>query len=540
MKYIIVTGGIVSGLGKGIVASSIGLLLQSTGYKVTAIKIDPYINVDADTLSPYEHGECYVLGDGKTADLDMGNYERFLNIQMTKHNNITTGSIYYTVIQKERNGEYLGETVQIVPHITNEIKNRIHHVTRDSEFDICIIELGGTLGDMETMPFIEALRQMSYESYYNNDKFCFVHVSLILDNNGEMKTKPTQHSIEKLRSYGIIPNMLVLRTPVLLDDSMINKIGNRCGLRIDTIIQNNNLKNIYYVPNLFKSQGVVEKILGIFNDVKEIKYDLKDYYGILEHYNTEKKHIKVGIAGKYLKTPDTYLSIIRAIESAAFFNNVIVDIIWIDAEQYDDNYLEKLKCDGYIIPGGFGSRGINGKLKVLKLCRENKVPIFGICLGMQLMVIDCVNSIGYNCTSAEWINATDHLLVTSKDNNILPIIDIYQSQDGLLNGIMRLGNYITKLDISSHVYKLYNKEYVVERHRHKYEVNDKYLDIIQSSGLFVVGRDKDNNLIEIIEMDNKKHPFYIGCQFHPEFTSTYSKPNPLFVGFINACKVNIL
>ena len=533
MKFIIVTGGVVSGLGKGIISSSIGLLLQSIGYKVTAIKIDPYINVDAGTMSPYEHGECYVLQDGNECDLDLGNYERFLNIQMTKQNNITTGSVYNSVITKERNGEYLGETVQIVPHITNEIKQKIRNITdnnnnnnNNNNYDICLIELGGTINDMENMPFIEALRQMSYESFSNGDKLCFIHTSLVIENNGEIKTKPTQQSIEKLRSCGIIPNMLVLRTPVLLDDMIINKIGNRCGLRTDTIIQNNNLKHIYYVPNLLKSQGVIDKILNIFNETKEINYNLVDYYKILKYYETEKKHIKIGIVGKYIKTPDTYLSIIRAIESAAFINNVTADIVWINSEEFNKDTL--VKCNGYLVPGGFGSRGIDGKLQILKYCRDNKIPVFGICLGMQLMVIDCANSIGHNCVSTEWTTNIE-------DTEQIPIIDLQQSDTKKMGGTMRLGNYTTQLDMSSNVYKLYSKEYIVERHRHRYEVNNKYLDIVKQSGLNVVGKDKDCGLVELVELDVANHPFYIGCQYHPEFTSTYNNPNPLFVGFINSC-----
>nr|QBK89372.1 MAG: CTP synthetase [Mimivirus LCMiAC02] len=545
MKYIIITGGIISGLGKGITSSSIGLLLKSRGINVTAIKIDPYLNIDAGTMSPFEHGECYVLGDMTECDLDIGNYERFLGLELTKYHNITTGKIYQSVINKERNGEYLGKTVQIVPHITNEIQSCIKKAAvipvdnNKNSPEVCLIEVGGTIGDIETSPFIEAIRQMAADGEKN--QFCFVHVSMIID-NGELKTKPTQHSVAILRTLGIIPNFLVLRTPRMLDAKMKKKLKIFCQISEDNIISNIDMPNIYYVPDLFKSQNICEKIGKVLDIKFNNTYQLKDYYKVLNHYESDLPELNLIMAGKYVcrlaprplhkvGSNDTYLSLIRAIDHASFSVGVKINIIWLNTEDIDNceietnieikNMLEK--CHGVIILGGFGKRGTAGKIKIAKYTRGNKIPILGICLGLQVMVVEFARSIGINCSSTEWDSKTEH-----------PIIDILPGQTDIMGGSLRLGNYTTKLKKESKVYKLYGKENIVERHRHRYEVNNKYVDILEKNGLYFVGKSKNGQLMEIVEL--KDHPFYIGVQYHPEFKSRYNTPHPLFIGLLNSAK----
>ena len=525
MKFIIVTGGIISGLGKGITASSIGLLLQSLGYSVTAIKIDPYLNIDAGTMSPYEHGETYVLGDGGETDLDLGNYERFLNIELTKDHNITTGKIYANVLQKERNGEYLGKTVQVIPHIVDEIQEKIIKAAHlDVGFgtpDICIVELGGTIGDIETAPFVEAITRLCTK--YDNHNFCFVHVSLILNMNGEPKSKPTQQSVKTLRSLGIVPNILVLRTENMLDANIIDKININCGVSKGNIICNINVPNIYFVPDLFRKQNICQKIGSILNiDIKS-DYDLVDYYKILDHFSNKISTLKVGIAGKYVGLQDTYLSLIRAIEHASFYINTVVEIIWIDTEQIEcgvENEWAKLKmCDRVIIPGGFGSRGIEGKILVAEYCRLNSIKILGICLGMQVMVVEYARSLGYKqATSREW------------NENGLHIIDMLPDQNGVMGGTMRLGNYKSIINdiILNQIYK---QDFIVERHRHRYELTLNNANIFKNTDMILSVLDDKLNLIEIVRLEN--HPFYIGCQFHPEFKSKYNTPHPLFVSLLS-------
>lgn len=536
MKYIIVTGGVISGLGKGITASSIGLLMKSRGLNVTAIKIDPYLNLDAGTMSPYEHGETYVLSDGSEVDLDLGNYERFLNINLSKNHNITTGKIYKNVLDKERKGDYLGKTVQIIPHITDEIKRWIKETSvmdvGYGEPNVCIIELGGTIGDIETAPFVEALRQMSI-----NEDCCFVHVSMII-NNGEPKTKPTQQSVRLLRSLGIVPNMLVLRTNELLSDNILDKLEINCQIKKSNIISNTNVPNIYYVPDLFRKQNVCDLIANVLNIKLNIIYDIGDYENILNHYLNcqvyNYRTINVGIAGKYTGSQDTYLSLIRAIEHASFHCKVRFNIIWInvdnnhiDNSHINDNKLYLInkikKCDRIIIPGGFGTRGIDGKIFVAKYCRENNIPILGICLGMQIMVVEYARFLGYhNAVSGEWLNNTN--------NDIMKVIDIIPTKVNDMGGSMRLGNYKTKLT-SDKLKELYGCEYIVERHRHRYEFSDKYANLFRNSNMLISGINEINKLVEVIELNN--HRYYIGCQYHPEFKSRFNKPHPLFVGLLN-------
>ncbi len=521
MKYIVITGGVISGLGKGITSSSIGLLLKAYGLSVTAIKIDPYLNIDAGTMSPYEHGECYVLGDGGESDLDMGNYERFLGVKLTKDHNITTGKVYHSVLTKERRGDYLGKTVQIIPHITNEIKHQIEKVTEGTSADVCLIEVGGTVGDMELMPFIEALRQMNMGDQHS---FCFVHVSLLVD-MGEYKTKPTQSSLQTLRSLGIVPDILIVRAGDYVSESVMGKLQMFSGLRRANIIQNINVPNIYYVPQLFRNQGVVEILSKHFDLHLSGPPCLTSYNNIVTYFDEIETlpSYNLGIVGKYTGSPDTYLSLVRAIESAAFNCHINVKIGWIehDIDGFDrlgddDDYY----YDGFVIAGGFGSRGIEHKLALSKYARENNVPILGICLGMQVMAVDCFNSLNqYNKgSSTEWNPDTTH-----------PIIYKLPGQTDVLGGTMRLGNYTTTLT-DSKTKELYGCDTIVERHRHRYEFNADYEQQLANMGLRVVGH--TNDLVEVMELDN--HKFYVGCQFHPEFNSCYDVPHPLFVGLVRA------
>jgi CTP synthase len=498
------------------------MLLKGLGLRVTAIKIDPYINIDAGTMSPYEHGECYVLGDGGEVDLDLGNYERFLDLDLSKDHNITSGKIYDLVIEKERNGQYLGETVQIVPHIVNEIQNWIRRVSC-SDSDICIIELGGTIGDMETAPFLEALRRLSIR---NKSDFCFVHVSLIVD-NGEPKTKPTQDSICKLRSLGIIPNFLVLRTKNILNDSVLNKLEMASDIDKNHIICNVDVPNIYFVPDVFKKQRFCEKICKHFGMEIKSEYSLNDYYRILDHYTLTKPPIRVGIAGKYLNSQDTYLSLIRAIEHASFKIEYKVEIVWIDTENLDWDIVRR--CDRVIIPGGFGHRGIDGKLMVCRFCRENNIKTLGICLGMHVMVVEYARFLGHqNVCSGEW-NDNDDKIIDSSDDKIIDssdykIIDILPDQNGKMGGTMRLGNYESMI-CDDTIKSWYGNNRVIERHRHRYELTINNFRIFKDSRLKIAAT--NNDLVEIVRLDD--HPFFVGCQYHPEFKSRFNKPHPLFV-----------
>lgn len=523
MKFIIITGGVISGLGKGVCSSSIGLLFKSLGYKVTAIKIDPYLNVDSGTLSPFEHGEVYVLRDSGEADLDLGNYERFLSVNLTKEHSITTGKIYTSVLQKERNGEYLGQTVQVVPHIVSEIQDSIIRASQidvgDGTPDICMVELGGVCGDIELSPFAEALAQLSQKVGKQN--VCFVHVSLIIDMNGENKTKPTQHGIRTLRSLGIVPDLLILRTKDMLDNGTLGKININCGVVKDHIIQNTNVPNIYYVPDLFKRQGVCEKISTVLGLDLKRGYQLDNYYGILHHFNEELPVVKVGIVGKYVGSNDTYLSLVRAVEHASFAAKCHAEIVWIDAEKIEKGCTlewDKLKrCDRVIIAGGFGSRGTAGKQEVCKYCRVNNVKILGICLGFQLMAIEYACSLGYNANSREW----------SSDG--FGLIHMIPDQNGVLGGTMRLGDK-TSVITDDVIKGWYGSDKITERHRHRYELTYINAKVFEESDMVCSAVDLKNELVEIVRLKN--HPFYVGCQFHPEFISRYEKGHPLFVNLL--------
>lgn len=523
MKYIIVSGGIISGIGKGITASSIGLILKSAGYKITAIKIDPYLNIDAGTMSPYEHGECYVLSDGSEVDLDLGNYERFCGLKLSKKNSITSGQIYKKVLENERNGKYIGKTVQIIPHITDEIKRRILEGSGyKNQYDYCIIELGGTVGDIETFPYLECFRRMKSDNY----DMTFVHLSKLFYTGSifsEPKTKPTQENVKKLRSMGINPDILVLRCDANIPDKTYTKLKNTLGIKPEKIICNVNAARIYDVPEILLCQFVDKKVFG-----EKLEYDtlVKSQFKrvlrfcSLDNYSWQKKSIKVGIAGKY-NGQDTYLSIVRALDHVSFEINHDVNITYIEFDPNYDLDLQLKSVDCVIIPGGFGSRLIDEKIYVAKYCRENKIPVLGICLGMHIMVIEYARSLKNEVTSSEWNDQKD----------LEPIIKLLPNQNGILGGTMKLGDQ-KSIIISDRMKKIYGSSSITERHRHRYELtkNDFHKYLRESKlKVSMTGKSFGKDVIDGIEMDEKEHPFYIGVQFHPELISRYYKPHPLFV-----------
>jgi CTP synthase len=528
MRYIIITGGVISGLGKGITASSIGLLLKYSGYKTTMIKIDPYLNIDAGTMSPYEHGEVFILDDGTETDLDLGNYERFLNIKLTGKHNITSGKVYQSVIEDERKGVYLGKTVQIIPHITNKIKSMIKTasiIPVDSAKcipEICIIEIGGTIGDIESMHFIEAIRQLKFEN--NNDNFCFVHVTLVTKTSvtQELKTKPTQNSIKSLRQQGIFPDIMVIRCKDTIDDKIRKKLSMFTEVSLNNIIVNPDVNTIYKVPAIFYNQNIVSiisKKLLLQNTTPDISF-------LHNIYNYQFKSIvKIAIVGKYTGLADSYLSILRALDHSGIINKCKIEIVWISSEILTENEWNALKyCKGVIIPGGFGVRGIEGMINVASYCRNNKKPLLGICLGMQIICIESArNLLDNQCNSLEFDNTTKHPV----------IIPIETLRKDWIGGTMKLGLHKTIIKKNSFISKIYNSNVINERHRHRYEVNLKYVTTIENDGLNITGTSEDKISIDTIE-DNT-HPFYIGCQFHPEFLSTLEKSAPLFVEFIKKC-----
>ena len=526
MKYIVITGGVISGLGKGISASSIGSILKANGNNVTMIKIDPYINVDAGTMSPYEHGEVFVLNDGSETDLDLGNYERFLNIYLSTDHNITTGKVYKSVIDEERKGSYLGQTVQVIPHITNKIQEFIYKAAHspicDSIPDICIIEVGGTVGDIESMIFIEAIRQMSYNK--PKEDMCFIHVSLVgkIGICDEVKTKPTQNSIKDLRQLGLHPDLLIIRSDGNIDEMAKQKLSMFCHVPKTNIIINNNVESIYQVPLLLHTQNIgniiCDKLSLSFNNNNPTLFN--QFTNYLNTDNLE--NITIGIVGKYTKFTDSYLSITNAIQHAAFQKKCRADIKWLSAENIDYNLINL--CNGIIIPGGFGGRGIEGMISVAAYCRLNDIPLLGICLGMHIICIDAARQIyGNDCNSSEFDKSCKHKIVTIIDDN------------NNLGGTMKLGLNETKiksksLEQLSLAYKLYEKNIIKERHRHRFEINPDYVQSL-STKLFFSGI--NDNSMDIVE--NTNLTFYIGCQFHPEFLSTLQKPAPLFIGLISSC-----
>jgi len=526
-KYIFITGGVVSSLGKGIIGASLGKLLRSKGFSVAIQKFDPYINVDPGTMSPFQHGEVFVTDDGAETDLDLGHYERFIDTNFSKISNVTSGSIYQTVIQKERKGDYLGATVQVIPHITDEIKSRIIKAQRHFNPDFQIIEIGGTIGDIESLPFIESIRQFKTEAGIGNA--INIHCTLLpyLATSGELKTKPSQHSVNVLRSYGLQPEILVCRTSKPIPKTEKDKLALFCSVSKEAVIECRDMKSIYEVPLALDEQNFASVVLKLLQTEDRVS-DLKCWKNLVDKINNPKKTIKIAIAGKYTKLSDAYISVVEAVKHAGYQNNVKAEIKWINSEDCkDDNACKKLLEDvsGVIVPGGFGVRGIEGKLNVIKYVRENNVPFLGICLGMQCAVIEYARNVA-NLKDANSTEFDEHALN--------PVVDIMLEQKNIkgYGGTMRLGAYDCKLLRDSKAYKYYKKDLISERHRHRYEVNTDYIEILKNAGLKFSGMSPDGMLSEIIELTNLD--WFVACQFHPEFKSRPERPHPLFLGLIEA------
>jgi len=523
-KYIFVTGGVVSSLGKGIAAASLGRLLKNKGLKVFMLKLDPYINVDPGTMSPYQHGEVFVTNDGGETDLDLGHYERFIDENLSKNSSITTGKIYQSVIDKERRGDYLGATVQVIPHITNEIKESLSLLAEQYDCDVLITEIGGTVGDIESLPFIEAIRQMRRDFGYKNT--LFVHNTLVpyLETTGEIKTKPTQHSVKELRSLGITPDIIILRTSVSISKDIREKVALFCDVNTNAVIECKNVDVLYEVMINLKREGLDQLVCRQL-ELSETPSDIKFFEDLVKKIKGLNKKVRIAIVGKYVALRDAYLSVAESLNHAGYFCNTEVEIDWIDSSKITEENVDKFlyKAEGIIVPGGFGKRGIEGKIIAIKYAREKRVPFLGLCLGMQLTVIEFAR----NVCGLKDANSTEFDKFTP-DNVIDFLPDQYQGID--MGGTLRLGLYDCKLKENTKTRKLYAKEMIQERHRHRYEFNNKYIDVLSKNGLVFSGVNPDKNLIEIVEL--KDHPFFIACQFHPEFLSRPDNPHPLFRGFI--------
>ncbi len=526
-KYIFVTGGVTSSLGKGIISSSLAKLLQSRGYRVTIQKLDPYINVDPGTLNPYEHGECYVTEDGAETDLDLGHYERFLNTSTSQENNVTTGRIYQSVIEKERRGDYLGKTVQVIPHITDEIKNRIRLVGKKYKYDIVITEIGGTVGDIESLPYIESVRQLKWDLGTNN---CLVvHLTLVpyLPTSGELKTKPTQHSVKLLQEAGIQPDVLVLRTQKPLNKDIRKKVALFCNVDLSSVIESVDAETIYDVPLLMLEEKLDETVLKKLELPLKQKPELKPWKDFLKRLKSPKHTVRIGLVGKYVELHDAYKSISESFTHAGAANECRVDLDYIHSEYLTEkNADEKLgDLDGIVVAPGFGSRGIEGKILAARYAREHNIPYLGICLGMQCSVIEFArNVLGYeNANSTEMNRKTPY-----------PVIDLMEEQKGVTakGGTMRLGAYPCVIKPDTLVYRAYGKKRVNERHRHRYEFNNTFLEDFEKAGMKAAGINPDTNLVEIMEIPS--HRWYVGTQFHPEYRSTVLQPHPLFVSLVRA------
>ncbi|MCX7985995.1 MAG: CTP synthase [Bacteroidales bacterium] len=524
-KYIFVTGGVTSSLGKGIISASLAKLLQSRGYSVTIQKLDPYINVDPGTLNPYEHGECYVTNDGAETDLDLGHYERFLGVPTSQANNVTTGKIYQTVITKERRGDYLGKTVQVIPHITDEIKRRIKLLGSRFKYDVVITEIGGTVGDIESLPYIEAVRQLKWELGSTNA--IVIHLTLVpfLSASGELKTKPTQHSVKILLENGIQPDVLVLRTEHELTQDIRKKVALFCNVELDAVVQSIDVSTIYEVPLMMQKEKLDIIVLKKLNLKEGTEPDLSKWVEFLEKLKNPKHCVRIALVGKYVELKDSYKSIIESLQHAGAVNDCKVDLTCIHSEKITEQTIESLLGDkeGIIVAPGFGDRGIEGKILSVKFARERQIPFFGICLGMQCAVIEFArNVIGWSdAHSTEMVRTTEH-----------PVIDLMESQKGVTEkgGTMRLGAYPCVIKKGSRAYKAYGITQISERHRHRFEFNNEYLPFFEKAGMQAVGINPDSNLVEIVEIPS--HPWFIGVQFHPEYQSTVLNPHPLFVDFV--------
>lgn len=525
-KYIFVTGGVVSSLGKGITAASLGRLLKNRGLKVTIQKFDPYINVDPGTMSPYQHGEVFVTDDGAETDLDLGHYERFIDINLSKNSNVTSGKIYSNVITKERRGDYLGGTVQVIPHITNEIKDRVFRAGKEAGSDVVITEIGGTVGDIESLPFLEAIRQI--KSDIGRDNVMYIHVTLIpyIKAAGEVKTKPTQHSVKELRSIGIQPNVIVCRTEHPLAEDLKRKIGLFCDIDANAVVECRDASTLYEVPLMLREEGLDEIVVNHLK-LTTNQPDMREWESLVERVKSLHKTTEIAIVGKYVALHDAYLSIVESLGHAGIAADSEVKLRWVNAEELNEqNIAEELQgVHGILVPGGFGDRGIEGKITAIRYAREQKIPFFGICLGMQVAVIEYARNVAGldNANSSEINPSTPY-----------PVIDLLPDQKDVedMGGTMRLGLYPCKLASGTLAAKEYGEELVYERHRHRYEFNNEYREAIESAGLRISGTSPDGRLVEMVEMAD--HPWFLAVQFHPEFTSRPNRPQPLFRGFVSA------
>ena len=522
-KYIFVTGGVVSGLGKGITSASLGNLLKARGLSVVNQKLDPYINVDPDTMNPFQHGEVFVTEDGATTDLDLGHYERFTGVNLRKDANVTTGSIYRKVIERERKGDYLGATVQVIPHITDEIKRRIKGIS--NEVDVQITEIGGTVGDIEILPFLEAARQIRKE--LGQENVMFVHVTLVpfIGPSTELKTKPTQHSVSMLRSYGISPDIIVLRSEQELNDEIKNKVSLFCDVSLENVINAPDLDDIYDIPIKMFEEGL-DSSVNTRLMLNSSSPDFTQWKQMLSLKDGVQKNIKIAILGKYFGLPDSYMSVVEALKHACLHNKVSLDLVWIDADNFDLDELKKL--NGVVVPGGFGYRGIEGKILAIEYLRKNNIPFLGICLGLQCAVIEFARNV---CGISD-ANSTEFSQITKN-----PVIDLLPNQNlehDDVGASMRLGTYPCKIQPNTNVNEIYKNEIIYERHRHRYEVNNKFRKELEDNGLIFSGLSPDEDLVEMIEL--KDHPYFVASQFHPEFKSRPWEPAPMFNSFINASK----
>lgn len=531
-KYIFVTGGVVSGLGKGITAASLGRLLKARGYKVTIQKFDPYINIDPGTMSPYQHGEVFVTEDGAETDLDLGHYERFIDENLNINNNITTGKIYWSVINKERKGEFLGGTVQVIPHITNEIKDRVYRAGKVTQADIVITEIGGTVGDIESEPFLEAIRQVSHE--VSKENVLYIHVPLIpyLSNSGEIKTKPAQHSVKQLLSIGIQPDIVVCRTMSKMSAESKEKLALFCNVDKDCVIQNIDCNSLYEVPLLLEQEKLA-KIVCKKLAIQDKTPDLRDWTDFVEKQKNLQSQITVGLVGKYVELHDAYISVVESLKHSGINIGTDVKIKWINSEEIENMDLDEVfsDVDGILVPGGFGGRGIEGKILAIKYARENKIPLLGICLGMQCVVIEFARNV---------LGLKDANTSEIEPETKYPVIDLLPEQRDIddLGGTMRLGSYPCKLLPNTLSFEAYKDELIYERHRHRYEFNNEFRSDMVAKGLVLSGVSPDDKLVEIVELPKEVHPWFVGVQFHPEFKSRPNRPHPVFTGFVSAIVQN--
>lgn len=525
-KYIFVTGGVVSSLGKGITAASLGQLLKARGLSVTIQKFDPYINIDPGTMSPYQHGEVFVTDDGAETDLDLGHYERFTDVNLSQNSNVTSGRVYWSVLNKERRGDYLGGTVQVIPHITNEIKERMQRAAKEKAVDVVITEIGGTVGDIESLPFLEAIRQLKYD--LGKENVHYIHVTLVpyLSKAGELKTKPTQHSAKELRSLGIQPDTIVCRTEKELSQELKEKIGLFCNLDPRNVIQNTDAETLYDVPLMLEEEGLPQLVIdGLSLECKEP--DLAEWTDMVERSKNVKNKVRIGLVGKYVELRDAYLSVAESLKHAGIANDAEVDIEWIHSEEVcDDSCEEQLKgLDGILVPGGFGDRGIEGKICAVKYARENNIPFLGICLGMQMVVVEFAR----NVLGLEGAHSSE-----LDPDTKYPVIDIMSDQVDIedMGGTMRLGLYPCKVAMDTKAYAAYGEDLIYERHRHRYEFNSYYREQMEAKGLVISGISPDERLVEMVEL--KDHPWFVAAQFHPEFKSRPTKSHPLFRDFVKS------